>query len=77
VNLYLIVNGLAHRRTWDYYESAVVAALSPDQAVTMHPGGEDGSPDEWCEPVNVKCYQIGVASDGATPGVVIASYHAG
>ena len=81
MNLYLIsqteVDG------YDTYSDAVVAAKTPKEASTFHPGGGDKLPRDdasgtWTnDPAKVSVSLIGRAIKGMPAGVVCASFHAG
>lgn len=79
MNLYLISRQPNHN--YDTYDSAVVAAETPETAVTIHPSGDQtdfsGYNYTWCDPQYVAATYIGVAEEGTTQGVILASFNAG
>ena len=79
MNLYLISQTV--RTGYDTYDSAVVAADTPEQAANIHPSGSDISTDDsytWVDtPNNVDVKLIGVAVNGIDVGVICASFNAG
>lgn len=79
MNLYLLTRrGGLLEHSWDEWISAVVAAESPEDAVTIHPGGTLYAPGEDWVPVDeVEATLIGVAVAGTERGVVHNSYNAG
>ena len=79
MNLYLLTRrGGLPEHSWDEWISAVVAAESPEDAVTIHPGGTLYAPGEDWVPVDeVEATLIGVAVAGTERGVVHNSYNAG
>ena len=66
---------------YDEYDSAVVYAATEDAARRLHPNGySEPTPywdSSWVAPERVKVTRIGTAWDGATEGVVCASFNAG
>lgn len=64
---------------YDTYDAAVVAAETEEEAKKIHPG----SPARWDRgnwarsPDEVTAEYLGEAKPGTTPGVILASYHAG
>jgi hypothetical protein len=77
---------------YDTYDSAVVAAETPDEAIRIHPsggmtwdekregwawGGTAAYDGAWTRPDLVSCRQIGIADPGTGPGVICASFNAG
>jgi hypothetical protein len=81
VNLYLLTRrGGMPQHSWDEWISAVVAAETAEDAVTIHPGGGPNywAPGEMWVPVSeVDATLIGVAVAGTSTGVVHNSYNAG
>jgi len=81
MNLYLISQD--ENDDWDTYDNAVVAAMSEDEARTIHPNGDGtllvGKMGTWCSsPDRVVVTLIGTAVDGTKAGTVIcASFNAG
>lgn len=77
MNLYLISQD--QWTGYDTYDSAVVAAPSPEIAATIHPSGSNwwgGGP--WCDsPESVDVEFIGVAKEGTAQGIICASFNAG
>jgi hypothetical protein len=73
----------SENRDWDTYDSCVVAAESPEDAVRIHPEGTDVK--EWNAPYSTWAYSseavrvdyIGKAAVGIPHGVVLASFNAG
>lgn len=70
---------------YDTYDSAVVAALTEDDARHTHPsrGPWNREPvsnwdvDTWTLPENVSVQEIGIAPSKTEPGVILASFEAG
>jgi len=79
MNLYLIERrGGMPPHSWDEWISAVVAAETAEEAVTIHPGGSLYVPGEsWVPVAEVHATLIGVAVAGTERGVVHNSYNAG
>ena len=80
MNLYLLTRrGGLPEHSWDEWISAVVAAETAEDAVTIHPGGSRSwAPGEMWVPVEqVDAKLIGVAVAGTERGVVHNSYNAG
>lgn len=79
MNLYLLTRrGGLPEHSWDEWISAVVAAETPEDAVTIHPGGSLYVPGEsWVPVEEVEATIIGVAVAGTERGVVHNSYNAG
>ena len=80
MNLYLLTRrGGMPEHSWDEWISAVVAAETAEDAVTIHPGGgELWSPGEaWVSVDQVEVTLVGVASPGIERGVVHNSWVAG
>lgn len=79
MNIYLLQNETS-KRLYGVYNSAVVYAKDENQARLIHPSGYDWHKDNrhftesWSTPEMVKVIYIGLAFDGAIPGVVCASY---
>ena len=65
---------------YDTYDSCVVCAESPEDAVTITPGYNIfGKPwSSWASSKdNVKCQEIGEANEGQIRGVILSSFNAG
>jgi len=72
---------------YDTYDSAIVAALTDDQAKEIHPSSlygtvelidDDSNMGCWAYSVDqVKCEYIGEAVEGTLKGVILASFNAG
>lgn len=65
---------------WDTYDSAVVAAETEEAARNTHPDVEYGDFDvqyDWAMPEDVTVELIGLAIEGTTAGVIVASFNAG
>lgn len=70
---------------YDTFDSAVVAALTEDDARHTHPSdgpwnresGREWSVYGWAPLENVSVRKIGIAPSNTEPGVIIASYNAG
>ena len=80
MNLYLLTRrGGMPPHSWDEWISAVVAAETPEDAVTIHPGGSPNwaSGEMWVPVAEVDAKLIGVAVAGTERGVVHNSYDAG
>ena len=78
MNLYRISQNVADG--WDTYDSAIVAAKSPEDAASIHPSTVDPWPQygDWVStPEQVTVELIGVAVNGTSRGVVLASFNAG
>lgn len=81
MNLYLISQDV--NRSYDTYDSAVVAAESEEAARMTRPDSDpwpEGDKRDWTwakKPENVKVKLIGTAADGIPAGVVCASFNAG
>ena len=74
MNLYLISQSV--NSGYDFYDSAVVAAINEVAARHIQPSDGLGY-SEWAKPENVAAQLIGVACKGTTAGVILASYNAG
>lgn len=85
MNVYLLEQ--EENEDYDTYDSFVCIAATEDDAIDTCPSGE-GRSRKWTKPgrrystwavrrESVKCTLIGVAVDGAKPGVVCASFNAG
>ena len=70
MNLYFISQNV--NSGLDTYDSAVVAAETPEEAQRIEPAGHG-----WATSDNVEVELIGKAVEGMTKGVIIASYNAG
>ena len=80
MNLYLLERrGGLPQDSWDEWISAVVAAETAEDAVTIHPGGSlYWAPGEaWVPVSDVDATLIGVAVVGTKRGVVHNSFNAG
>lgn len=80
MNLYLISQTV--NKEYDTYDSAVVAAVSEDDARSMPPYGHnirwsDGLLRYWASPKYVHVTYLGKADDKVNLGVVCASFNAG
>ncbi len=80
MNLYIISQSI--NDDYNTYDSAVVAAISESQARLIRPGGGSwegpDSYDSWCaSPEDVSVELIGVAVEGTSEGVILASFNAG
>lgn len=78
MNLYIISQTV--NRGYDTYDSAVVAAETEEAARNAHPySGRDLGYDTfgWTEPKYVRVELIGLAVEGTTAGVIVASFNAG
>jgi hypothetical protein len=66
---------------YDEYDSCVVAALSEEDARTIHPNGwetvGEGCGGTWVPPRCIEVIQVGVAVPGVKRGVICASFNAG
>jgi len=81
-SLYLITQ--VENRSYDTYDSAVVVAMSTEDAVLINPGYESWEDEDlgyhtWASsPVNVTAVRIGEADPSLLIGsVVISSFNAG
>ena len=60
---------------YDSYDSAVVAATTPEKARLIIPGNDK---DTWCKnEFDVTVTEIGTAARGTKAGVILASFNAG
>ena len=81
MNLYLIYRNEAI--DYDEYDSAIVAAESPEDAITIHPDGREASVPRaddrnWAYNINnIKVTLIGQATPETKRGVILASFNAG
>ena len=81
MNLYLLSQGT--NSGYDTYDSCVVAAETPEDAVTITPNATEFKDMKrpywsWCFDVqDVQCSLIGAAVEGTERGAVIASFKAG
>jgi len=77
MNLYFISQ--VENCGYDTYDSAVVRAESPEEAVKINPDGawSDGWGAWASKPENVKVSLLGVAAEGSEAGEVLASFNAG
>lgn len=88
MNLYLIEQSV--HNDYDTYDSAVVAASTPDLARNTHPDGSTYDPaavryKQWAylygtwarHPDQVTVTFIGEAAANTQPGVILASFNAG
>ena len=63
---------------YDTFDSAIVAAMTKEEARNIHPsGGVDWSLDSWCCAEAVSVSFVGNAKKGTKKGVVLASFNAG
>ncbi len=65
---------------YDEYDSAVVAAYSEEGAVTCPIDGLEVASErhaEYWRADNLEVQQLGVATEGTPPGLVLASFNAG
>lgn len=64
---------------YNTYESAIVAAETPEQALSIHPdiNGIQKGASAWAELGDLKIELIGEAKEGTKAGVILASYNAG
>lgn len=64
---------------YDTYDSAVVAAETPEDAQRIHPHGDipSSGDDSWCAYDDVNVEYIGEAKPGTNRGVIVASFNAG
>ena len=64
---------------YDSYDSAVVAAVTEEDARNIHPGfGRMSVSSSWCQtPEQVSVEYLGLAEPTVEPGVVLASFNAG
>lgn len=83
LNIYLLEQ---HQNTgYDTYDSCVVAARTPEDAVRMNPDDQDNPDPPWNNrytawarsPDKVTCTLIGRAVPDIKRGVIIASFNAG
>lgn len=83
MKLYLITGRIKNKKALDYYNSAVVAARTPEHARKIHPNGavfgeaEHWDKSTWCEITQVDVELVGSAIKGTKPGVICASFNAG
>jgi hypothetical protein len=63
-------------RSYDTYDSAVIAAETEVVARNTHPNGKIDS-YSWCDTQHVIVELIGKASPGISAGVIVASFNAG
>lgn len=81
MNLYLITQ--VENNGYDTYDSAVVAAMSEDDARKIHPDNNDDhdmNERDWAwvaDRSKVTVQLIGIAVDGIERGVIVASFNAG
>lgn len=76
MNLYLIKQSVFHGYS-DYFDSAVVAAETEDEARATRPGSEYYI-DSWPHnPAQVQVELLGVAKAFTKAGVICASFNAG
>lgn len=81
MNLYLISRNEAIG--YDEYDSAIVAAESPEDAITIHPDRQKASVPQagdhsWAYNVkNIEVTLIGQATPKTKRGVILASFNAG
>ena len=90
MKLYLLTRD--EKTDWDTYDSAVVAAESPEDARSIHPDSDKFRQDPmrmnldpwesrfptWAKtPIKVKVKELGQAAPGVKRGVICASFNAG
>lgn len=77
LNLYRISQ--TENNDYDTYDSAVVAAETPDEASRVHPSiSNEWDSHCWASaPEQVTVELIGTAKEGTTVGVICASFNAG
>lgn len=77
MNLYLLIQDV--ESGYDTYDSCVVAAETPEDAVTINPSGDwRASYPSWAHrPDQVHCQLIGVAIEGTERGEILSSFNAG
>ena len=80
MNLYLLSQTV--NDDYDTYDSCVVAALSEDDARTIHPydspyKDESWDASTWASPNDVMVAFVGVADSSIARGVICASFNAG
>lgn len=80
MKLYLLSQDV--NKGYDTFDSCVVAANNPEDAVTIHPRGKDyivGDDGDyaWCSVEDVKCELVGTAIRGTERGVICSSFNAG
>ena len=76
MNLYVISQ--YKNNDYDTYDSAVVAAVSEDDARLIHPSGREWDHYTWVKkPSDVQVRLIGKAIAGTEAGVICASFNAG
>jgi hypothetical protein len=65
---------------YDTYDSCVVAAKSPAEAIHINPSwcGWGSQSHTWAKsPDKVNCEELGTAKRGTKPGLIISSFNAG
>jgi len=80
MNLYLLEQ--TDNNDYDTYDNMIVCAESEQDARTIHPDGstfvENTMRSSWAKlSENITCKLIGIAIEGATRGVELASFNAG
>ena len=84
--MYIYMISQSVNKGYDTYDSAVVYAHNDKDAITIHPNGYDDPEwwlknDEWStwdyDLTNITVEKLGVAKEGATRGVICASFNAG
>ncbi len=78
MNLYIISQ--EENNDYDTFDSAVVAAETPEEAAMIHPTGEwtTGPYGVWAtSPKRVRVDLIGKAIKGTEAGVILTSFNAG
>jgi hypothetical protein len=79
MNLYLISQ--TENIGYDVYDSAIVAAESEEKAKLINPDKYNdftSTYSSWCSSADlVKVTYIGIAAEGITTGVILASFNAG
>jgi len=73
MNIYLISQEV--NRNYGVYDSAVVIAESEEDAVKMHPSGEQFDERTWCAIESVNVEFLSKAKDGAVPCVICSSFN--
>lgn len=67
---------------WDTFDSCLVCAESPEDALTIDPSGrpfkEDENYSSWAKKKSsITCREIGIANEDQKRGVIISSFNAG
>lgn len=80
MNIYLISQGV--NNGYDTYDSAVVIAVNEEQALSIHPSGDDSDNSklniygDWAAKEDITAELIGTTNTTKS-GVIIASFNAG